>query len=330
MCGIAGVRRFGDTPITREELILLLGSLEHRGNDASGIAIANSGGTEIVIHKMPVPAWSFAKDPATKGFLDEHLRSDTEIVLLHTRAATCGTPEDNENNHPMFAGKTAVVHNGGIRNADSLFKSEKLHASCATDSDYIRAVFDETGFEPRAARMLSKAYGSGSIAAVNPEYPGVLALGRSGNPVMVAEANDKLYFASEMQSIHKAIRPWIRGRSGLWLRSKPPAMSYHTLADDSLYYIPAAGISGDEQIPHHEMKISFSFQAPVYRVHENYAEKRRTWSTTKEPDRIYTQCRKCQKVQSRSKWAAWKDMRCAELKCDESFAYLDEPEEEAA
>lgn len=319
MCGIAGVRRFGDTPITREEIQILICSLERRGNHASGMAIVNDEGTSIAVHKMPEPAWSFIKSNATDGFLNEHLREDTNIVLLHTRFATCGTPEDNANNHPIWNGTTAVVHNGGIRNYDSLFKSEHLTPSCATDSDYIRAVFDKEGFEPKAIRLLNKAWGSGAIAAVSTDYPGVLALGRSGNPLIFADFQDKFYFASEMQAIHKAVRPWVK-RRGLWMRSRISGMAYNNMPDNTMYFLGPDG----EETKHMELKIATNFTPPIYRSYENYAEKMKTWRVQGSSDRVYTQCRKCQLVQSKYQGTPWKDLKCGNKNCNESFAYLEE------
>jgi len=330
VCGLAGIRRFGNTPITREEIAILLASLEHRGNHASGCAIVNDKGNDIVIHKMAEPAWSFVKHDATQGFLDEHLKDDTEIVLLHTRFATVGDPTDNANNHPMWDGVTALVHNGGITNAQDLFRQEKMTATCKTDSDVLRAIFDKEGFEPKAARTLSKCLGSAAIAAVSTAYPGVLALGRSGGPVVIAEANDKLYFASEMQAIHKCVRPWKRGLSGLWVREKKPDMSFHSLPDHTLYYIPAEPVQGDAPLPHFEMKIAYSFRSPIYKSHETYEEKMRTWTSPEKKDRVFTKCIKCAYIQSKHASAEWSRLVCSNPGCDQDFAYLDAAAKETA
>lgn len=44
-------------------------------------------------------------------------------VILHTRAATSGKPENNDNNHPLCAGNYIGVHNGIIDNHDEIEKS---------------------------------------------------------------------------------------------------------------------------------------------------------------------------------------------------------------
>ncbi len=325
MCGIAGVRRFGDNPITQDEITILLCSLERRGNHATGIAIVDREGTGITVHKMPVPAWSFVRDNATEAFFREHLLEDTSMVLLHTRAATVGSPADNRNNHPMWAGTTAVVHNGGIRNADHLFSSLGLKRSCDTDSDILRAILDKEGFTEKAVRELSKAAGSAAIAAASVNHPGILMLARSGNPLVTAAANDKLYWASEVRALHKAVRPWER-KFGLWMRPRHIEVLYNTLSDDTAYFIQPDG----QESSHHEMRIlTGQFYAPQYRVHETYASKQLTWAgTNKNKDRVFTRCRKCGTVQSKASYSEWSRLECT--KCKEGFAYLDQKESTVA
>lgn len=313
MCGIAGVKRYGNEPISMAELEILVCSLEVRGNHATGVAIQN--GTDIVIHKQPLPAWNFIKDPATKAFFKDHLREDTDTVLLHTRFATVGNPHKNENNHPMFDGTTALVHNGGIRNADHLFSDSKLERHAETDSDILRAFVAEHGFTASAARQLSRCMGSAAIAAVSSNYPGHLLLARSGNPLVVANANDKLYFSSTLQAIQRAVRPWER-HHGLFMRGPARGFSYNFMADHTMYVLKP-----DDTSQHHEMNIAGNtFQPVPYRSHENYADKMQVWQSQKSAHKVYALCRSC--GTSNSKWnsAAWDKVKCGV--CGESFAYL--------
>src|SRR5579864_6568743 len=120
MCGIAGIRRFGPEPITEDQITTLLCSLEHRGSDATGVALMR--GDEVIVCKKDVPAATFCGDPAFRKLMDDELKEDTEIAILHTRSWTQGPPHKMENNHPLFAGKCAVVHNGMIHNDDTLFR----------------------------------------------------------------------------------------------------------------------------------------------------------------------------------------------------------------
>src|SRR5258708_27197758 len=120
MCGIAGIYKFGKEPITEEMISLFLTGNEHRGNDATGIALMQEDG-KVVIVKRDIPAWKFVTSEEYRSFTKENLLPTTVIALLHTRGASSGSPRVYENNHPMYMGKTAVIHNGSLRNNDHLF-----------------------------------------------------------------------------------------------------------------------------------------------------------------------------------------------------------------
>jgi len=199
MCGLAGIKRMGIDPITPEEIKILLCSLEHRGSHATGIAIENNG--EIAVLKKDVPAWSFTASEACAAFLRDFLHEDTNTVLLHTRAATKGVPYKNDNNHPIFRDNVAIVHNGGIRNDDTLFKDMSLERNCETDSDIIRGILDSNGLTHKGVRELNKMQGSAAIAAVKTGEPGSLFLARSGNPIILGSTETKFYWASELSAI---------------------------------------------------------------------------------------------------------------------------------
>jgi glucosamine 6-phosphate synthetase-like amidotransferase/phosphosugar isomerase protein len=272
------------------------------------MAIANPGG-EIAVHKMPGPAWNFIKHNATDGFLKQFLRDNTEIVLLHTRFYTVGDPTKNVNNHPLFDGKTAVIHNGSIRNHEEMFRGLQVERKAETDSDVIRAIFDKEGFTETAVRQIARGCGSGAIAAVSPDHPGMLALGRSGNPLVLADFNDKLYFASELKAIHKAVRPYTQ-RHGFWLRERTADFAYNNMQDHTMYFSHPDG-----SLTHHEMRIATSFIAPVYKSHENYAERMRTWKQNNKPTRIFCKCPECGTVQSKHEATPWTQLVCGNQKC---------------
>src|SRR5439155_24523048 len=100
MCGLGGCRTMDGTPITKECLDTLLITNEHRGNDASGIALQKPDG-EVFVLKKDLPAWKFCNSIEYETFLEKHLPT-AQTVLLHARAATIGNPRDEENNHPMW------------------------------------------------------------------------------------------------------------------------------------------------------------------------------------------------------------------------------------
>jgi len=236
MCGICGVRRFGSTPITEAQIDTLLVSNEKRGNHATGLALQQADGS-VDVFKADVPAWSFVQRTEYEQFLKRNLRADTVAFLGHTRFGTKGHQSKNENNHPIFAGKTAVVHNGMISNDDDLFKDLKLERKCETDSDIIRAVLDHYGFTRKGLDTMNRFNGSAAFAAVSPEFPGKLVLGRSGNPIILCGTRDQLIWSSEKDAIYRAIRPYVKKFGFIMRDTRASDVSFIPMNNDSVYVI---------------------------------------------------------------------------------------------
>lgn len=274
MCGIAGIRKFGKTPINATEIRTLLLALEHRGMHATGIALMTGG--EIHICKNGVPAWDFVVDKTTTDFLDTFLTDETTIALLHTRAATLGNPEKNENNHPFFRGHTAIVHNGMISNHLSLFAGEKVERTAETDSDIIRALLDKGGISSEGIDLLGKMSGSAAIAAMTQDHPELLLLARSGSPLAYATSRDKLWWASEMGAIQKAVRPW-NNTFGLPARATRTDISYYTMPDNTAYILGPFNAE-KTRLVRKEFKSCGNYVQPNYSaMHESYGRKTQNW-----------------------------------------------------
>lgn len=278
MCGIAGVRRYGDNPINPAEVKTLLCSLEYRGNHATGIACMTEEG--IKIHKSPTPAWDFIATKETNEFLDAWL-PNASMVLLHTRYATVGDPADNDNNHPFYAGESAIVHNGGISNHTWMFENLKLDRYAETDSDIFRAILDSQGVTPEALTTMNRLSGSAAIAAFSESEPDKLILARSGSPLHIGTAADKLWWASTEDAIHRAVRPWVQ-HHGIWARKTRSDIAYNTMPDDSAYILTGKGL--DHRQP---FKVCLNYSPPPYVANRNYAastyaSKQRNFQTERE------------------------------------------------
>lgn len=235
MCGICGVRRFGPEPITEDQITLLLCANQDRGMHATGLAIQQPNGETHVL-KQDKPAWEFTTGDEYRAFVDAHLHEDTTIVVGHTRHATKGNPEDIRNDHPLWNGHTAVVHNGMLMNDDALFTRFHLDRIGQVDSDILRAILDNWGFTKDGIKNLKEVSGSCAIAAISTDYPGKLILGRSGSPLVLASTPGQLVWSSEKAAIHTAMRP-LEMRFGFPMQPNRTDLAWMTMNDQQIYLI---------------------------------------------------------------------------------------------
>jgi asparagine synthetase B (glutamine-hydrolysing) len=287
MCGIAGVRRFGPEPIREEQIKFLLCSLEMRGADATGVALVNPGDPEIHVCKSDMPASQFVTTKLVEKFLNDHLKDETETVLLHTRYATQGPPKINGNNHPLYSGTSAVVHNGVIMNDDFLFSDMKLKREAETDSDIIRAIVDKEGLTKGGLKKLSKMSGSCAAAIVSQEEPGKLMLLRSGSPLVMAATQHQLLFASRKESLHLAVRPWIR-RFGMDMQSSRTDVTFTPVRDHSGFIFGPDGLEW-----HDKFETCYRYQTPDYaRTYDEFDTRQNKWKDAVQ-DRVQCPNNKC-------------------------------------
>lgn len=280
MCGICGVHRFGEAPISRDVIDILLVNNQNRGLEATGVALQQADGS-VQVCKDDLSAFQFVGGKTYKDFMDDNLKEDTVTVLGHTRKATKGNPRDQKNNHPMFNGETAVIHNGVIHNDDSMFKEWNLARKAETDSDIFRAILDKEGFTRKAIAMMGKLAGSAAIAAISPKHPGKMLLGRSGNPIEVVATANHFIFSSERGPIYKAIRPFARVY-GIMMREMTPPNYYMVGMDDNSAWLfgakpkdgEAENWASDYVEWHQELNIANGFTPVNYQCHIDFHGKR--------------------------------------------------------
>lgn len=261
----------GKKKIPEDAITLLLTGNEHRGNDASGIAFAQANG-EVNVFKADDPAWRFVTSKSYAEFIEKNLRDDTWAVILHARGASQGSPRKNENNHPMYMGKSAIVHNGQIHNDHTLFTSRKYPKSAETDSDIIRAFVDEFGITEKCIEELNVLSGSAAGAAIHPEFPRKLLLFRSGSPMILGSNEDFFAWSSEKNTLHKAMRPWVV-RFKMYFQQQKPDMGFAPMADDTAWIIGEEGLEF-----HGKFKaLCGSYVEPFRKTYENYGERQKRW-----------------------------------------------------
>ena len=161
MCGIAGfVIKPGmvTTKKLRKLRNVLTIAMEPRGHMATGWAMWNplsqGDNRKVYYTKDALKATDFVEQN------DANPQSVGSMMLIHTRFATTGSPQVNDNNHPIIAGNTVGIHNGMLTShkidaknlnlADKLeyevdsellfrfIESKKVNADgeCVTDDSY--------------------------------------------------------------------------------------------------------------------------------------------------------------------------------------------------
>ena len=136
MCGISGIISFNPVNQMIYDSLLLL---QHRGQDAAGIATMHS--TNFFIHK----ANGLVKDV----FRTRNMRSlPGNTGLGQVRYPTAGNPESEEEAQPFYVNAPfglMLVHNGNLTNTDelrlSMFEHDRRHINTSSDSEILLNVF---------------------------------------------------------------------------------------------------------------------------------------------------------------------------------------------
>lgn len=219
MCGIAGIllaynqTRNSDT--IRKLFTENLMANESRGEAATGALVVQND-TSWFLEKAPLPASKFCKSDMYARLLAK-VDHNTVLLLGHTRMPTKGSPEDNNNNHPIVRGGTIGVHNGTLSNDDEIFlnhlKGGEKSRIGAVDSEAIFALIDEMEKDVSLTSQCSALsglsallHGSYTTLYMHPKDPYRLYLLKYNNPMSVHYAPDLqgLFFSSRYLFLRKA------------------------------------------------------------------------------------------------------------------------------
>ena len=196
MCGIIGY--IGKEKKAVKVLLEGLKSLEYRGYDSAGIAIANKNKIKII------------KSPGKIINLEEKIKNEEEsnIGIGHTRWATHGIP-NIKNAHPHKVGKVTLVHNGIIENYLDL-KQELLNDNYQfksdTDSEVICAYLDKiikNNKDPlKSIQLLTeKIRGSYALAIIFDDDLNTLYATRKDSPLIIGLSTEENFISSDVPAI---------------------------------------------------------------------------------------------------------------------------------
>jgi amidophosphoribosyltransferase len=216
MCGIVGM--VGSAPVNQDIYDALL-LLQHRGQDATGIATAEANG---VMHNAK------AQGMVREAFRTRDMRALLgNVGLGHVRYATKGTASNEEEMQPFYVNAPygiILIHNGNLTNTRELTadmaKRDRRHLNSSSDTELLLNVLagelqnttSTVDLEPErvfeaVARTHERIEGAYAVIAVIAGY-GLLAfrdpfgirpliLGRRPSTVPGAEGRDEWVVASE-------------------------------------------------------------------------------------------------------------------------------------
>jgi len=208
MCGIAGFSLVKCDAVKVDSRALagcLLINIEHRGRHATGMAWTETTPEGLLWYyaKAPLPARKFGDEIR---LMPRHSRR----ALLHVRYATTGSPDVNENNHPIVVpsgsgGSVIGTHNGIVNNHEALMKKMGAEYIGEVDSQALFHLVGQADFKPE---MLREVHGSAAFAYVDNANPTEIKLVRTVlRPLWLAQtANGSTLWASEEEALLDAMK----------------------------------------------------------------------------------------------------------------------------
>lgn len=204
MCGIIGY--IGKEKRAINVIINGLKSLEYRGYDSAGIAVAENNKIEII------------KSSGKIKNLENNITNKNEsfIGIGHTRWATHGEPND-VNSHPHKVKNVTIVHNGIIENYAEIKKDlELLGYKFKSDTDsevacgLLNKLYEEYKDKLKAIQEFQKIVrGSYALGIIFDDELDTLYATRKDSPLIVATSNNASYIASDVPAILKETNKYI-------------------------------------------------------------------------------------------------------------------------
>lgn len=205
MCGIIGYTGHRDV---QEVILKALETLEYRGYDSAGMALACADGALEITKR----AGKVAKLRAMCEKHNAECGKKTAVSGIgHTRWATHGGVT-NENAHPHTCGKITLVHNGIIENFQELTAKYELGEKLVsqTDTEVVAALLDQL-YEGDAktairkvVRMLKGTFALGILFADQPDK--IYAI-RNVSPIIAGVGKDgkEAFLASDVTALSEYV-----------------------------------------------------------------------------------------------------------------------------
>lgn len=188
MCGVFGFVSRGNRPINLGILKQIARVTQRRGRDAWGMAWIDGRG-RMHSFKQTGPVADHI------GLLA--MAHDARVLIGHCRFATRGDADNNLNNHPHPADGGWIVHNGVIRNYDSMLQRFQLWPTGDCDSEVLGLLIEQV-----EGTLLERCIDAVCAVEQSPLVllglwkPGTLIAVRQDNPLHVGKTGRGFYLAS--------------------------------------------------------------------------------------------------------------------------------------
>jgi glucosamine--fructose-6-phosphate aminotransferase (isomerizing) len=248
MCGIFGLIATPTGKISECILKKLVSSLyeqsESRGKDASGVMAVTD--EKIVIYKEPRRASLMKKSTYYSDVLSIANKSYQEgksyVICGHTRMATNGTEQDDNNNQPLIKEDLVLLHNGIIVNDLELWKLQpNLKREYKVDTEILSAIINNLmrngkSFQEAMNIATNLTKGGNTFAAVNANQNSILLTTNNGSLYLYRIPRLGLsIFASEkyiLQQAEKIIQTSFKKESNVISKVKPKTIIALSLLDE--------------------------------------------------------------------------------------------------
>lgn len=219
MCGIFGIIAKPSSSYSPGKLKRVFYNLavlsESRGKESFGFAVKDFNKMEIVIIKGAMPVSRALKEKAVSSYFEQVFDESTYInmplvAIGHSRLVTNGSQTEQGNNQPVIKNDMAVVHNGIIVNADSLWKENTtLIRRYSTDTEIIPSIIRmniDLGMNPAEAilEMFSRIKGTASLALIFSDLIPLYLGTNCGSLYILTINSGLLLFASERYILKNA------------------------------------------------------------------------------------------------------------------------------
>jgi len=214
VCGIFGVIASGKSELKLKHLTsgvtkALLES-ERRGKDSSGILSITK--QEVIFAKSPGRAKFLVKNDLFKRVIqtaeESFKRKEGFVVFGHTRMATHGSSESNEDNQPIIRDEQIILHNGIIINCEEIFAEDSsLERKYEVDTEAFIALISKYSKNGKSEyESIEKAFikckGANTFVYFTQKSQYVNLVTRNGSLYFAADSNLGIFlFASEKQTL---------------------------------------------------------------------------------------------------------------------------------